>query len=78
MILSKIECIYKTNITSLVNSIGGLKTPVDEAAMPVILNQNWSKNSNLPVASSLSYSHIKAQIRHRNTALDITIREERC
>ena len=61
----------------MVYSISGLKTQVDEADMPVILNQNWSKNSNLPALSSLSYSHIKAQIPHRNTAVDITIRERR-
>ncbi len=30
----------------MVNSICGLKTPVDEAGMPVSLNQNRSKNSN--------------------------------
>lgn len=43
-----------------VGNNSGLKTLVDEAGMPVILNQNWCKNSNLPVPSSMSYSHIKA------------------
>lgn len=43
------ECIYKTNIMSVANN-SGLETPVDEASMPVTLNQNWCKSSNLPSA----------------------------
>lgn len=34
---------------------------VKQQPMPVIPNQNRAKNSSLPVPSSLSYSHIKAQ-----------------
>lgn len=58
MLYSQIECIYKTNIASVFNSISGLKTPADEAAMPVILNQNWSKNNINKQSSSAEQSEL--------------------